>query len=101
MRDEKMRHYMESIHTMKDWLSYTAAIMRYHNRRNMKAIDITELELLEYTNNRKKNTSGTEKAPSPVDYYTAPLNPENITSIQDFEIRLDSLKRASGGFGGF
>ncbi len=48
-----------------------------------------------------KRPSGTEKAPSPVDYYTAPLNPENITSMQDFEIRLDSLKRASGGFGGF
>lgn len=48
-----------------------------------------------------KRPSGTEKAPSPVDYYTAPLNLENITSMQDFEIRLDSLKKASGGFGGF
>ena len=63
---------MESIHTMKDWLSYTAATMRYHNRRNMKAIDITELELLEYTNNRKK-TPVAQRRPPLLSTITPPL----------------------------
>lgn len=65
LRCEKTRHYIQYIHTMKGWFSYTAATMRYHNWRNMKAIGIEELEVTDYADAREMNEEIDEAAPNP------------------------------------
>ena len=91
LRCEKTRHYIQNIHTMKGWFSYTAATMRYHNRRNMKAIGIEEQEVMDYTNAREMNEEIDEAAPNPQIYYTAPLDPASLTSMNDLNVMLDSI----------
>lgn len=91
LRCEKTRRYIQNIHTLKGWFSYTAATMRYQNRRNMKAIGIEEQEVMDYTNAREMNDEIDEAAPNPQVYYTAPLDPANLTSMNDLEVMLDSI----------
>ena len=91
--NDKMRHYIGSIHTMRGWLSYTAATMRYHNRRNMASIGITEKAVLDYTNARDMEEGNQEVEPNPSDFYTAPLDPANLTSMQRYDARIEELKR--------
>ena len=91
LRNEKMRHYIKSIHTMRNWLQYTSAVMRYHNRSNMAAIGIKEKAVLDYTNAREQTTGKEEDAPNQKDYYTAPIEPASLTSMQKYNKQLDSL----------
>jgi len=65
--------------------------MRYHNRRNMKAIGIKEQEVMDYTNAREINDEIGEAVPNPQNYYTAPLDPANLTSMNDLDVMLDSI----------
>lgn len=76
---------------MRGWCSYTAATMRYQNRRSMKAIGIEEQEVMDYTNAREMSEGIGEAAPNPQDYYTAPLDPANLTSMNDLNVMLDSI----------
>ncbi len=91
LRSEKVRHYIQSIHTMRCWLQYTAATMRYHNRRNMAAIGIKEQAVLDYTNNRQRDVDTEEEAPNPIEYYTSPIAPDNLSTMHELDARLDSL----------
>lgn len=91
LRSEKIRHYIQNIHIMRGWCSYTAATMRYQNRRNMKAIGIEEQEVMDYTNAREMSVEIGEAAPNPQDYYTSPLAPANLTSMNDLDVMLDSI----------
>lgn len=92
LRNDKMRHYIGSIHTMRGWLSYTAATMRYHNRRNMEAIGITEQKVLDYTNARELSLENEEEAPHPSDYYTPSFSPDSLSTMHGLDAQLDSLK---------
>ena len=76
---------------MRGWFSYTAATMRYQNRRNMKSIGIEEQEVMVYTNAREMSEETDEAAPTPQVYYTAPLDPANLTSMNDLDVLLDSI----------
>ena len=91
LRCEKTRRYIQNIHTLKGWFSYTAATMRYQNRRNMKAIGIEEQELMDYTDAREMSEEIGEAAPNPQVYYTAPIDPANLTSMNDLDVMLDSI----------
>lgn len=92
LRSEKIRHNIQSIHNMRGWLSYTAAIMRYHNRRNMEAIGITEQKVLDYTNARELSLENEEEAPHPSDYYTPSFSPDSLSTMHGLDAQLDSLK---------
>lgn len=91
LRSERIRHYIHSIHNMKSWFSYTAATIRYHNRRNMEAIGIKEQAVMDYTNAREMGKERENEAPTPSDYFTPALSPDSLTSMRAFEIRLDSM----------
>ena len=94
MRSEKIRHTMKGIHYWRAWLSYMAATMRYHNQHNMEAIDITEKEVIEYTNARAQ-TGSYEKAPDFNDFYSAPVNCDGLT-FKELDVSLEEMKAENG-----
>lgn len=91
LRNDKIRHHIKRIHSLREWFKYTAAAMRFHNRNNMAAIDIKEQKVMDYTNAREKGKKNEEDAPNPDDFKIAPLEPANLTSMQALDVRLDSL----------
>lgn len=92
LRSEKIRHNMQAIHTMRCWLQYTAASMRYHNRRNMDAIGIDEQAVMDYTNVRQEREDNEDDTPNPNDYYTPTFDPDSLTSMRHLDAQIDSLK---------
>lgn len=89
--DDKIRRTLNGHHYMRAWLCYTAATMRYYNRQNMKAIGISEEEVMEYTDNRNLRIEDGEEVPNQQDYYTDPIAPEKLTTLAPLDARLDSL----------
>lgn len=90
--DDKIRRTLNGHHYMRAWLCYTAATMRYYNRQNMKAIGISEEEVMEYTDNRNLRIEDGEEVPNQQDFYTDPIAPEKLTTLAPLDARLDSLR---------
>jgi hypothetical protein len=67
MRDTQMRQQLLNPHSIKEWLSYCAAEIRRMNRKNMKLIDISEEEVLKFTEARADVADEVEETP---DYST-------------------------------
>ena len=93
IRNEKVRRAMKGIHYWRAWLSHAAATMRYENRHNMEAIGIEEKELMDYTNELEMGTSKNNISPDFSDFYTAPLNPDSLSTMRAFDSQLDRLKQ--------
>lgn len=92
LQSEKVRHMLAGIHYWRAWLSYMAATMRYHNLGNMESIGIPEQEVMEYTDAREKESKNKKDAPDFSNFYSAPISPENLTSMREYNARLEQLK---------
>lgn len=97
IRSEKVRSSLKSIHYLRGGLSYTAATMRYQNLSNIASIDISEQEVMDYTNYREQEMENPNKVPDASDYYSAPLNPDSLTTMRSFNARLEQLARENKG----
>ena len=89
--DDKIRRTLNGHHYMRAWLCYTEATLRYYNRQNMKAIGISEEEVIEYTDKRNLRIESDGEVPNQQDYYTDPIAPEKLTTLAPLDARLDSL----------
>ena len=92
IRCEKMRSYFESIASLRAWLLYSSALMRYHNRRNMESIGITEQEVMDYTNARTLSDEDPNNVPAYFDYYKGRISADSLTTFSDLDARLEELK---------
>ncbi|MBP5326721.1 MAG: hypothetical protein J6Y98_02245 [Bacteroidales bacterium] len=92
LRSEKVRHTLAGIHYWRAWLSYMAATMRYHNLSNMESINISEKELMDYTDARIQGVENTNEAPDFNDYYSAPISPDSITSMREYDAHIEQMK---------
>lgn len=93
LRYEKLRHSLKGIHYWRAWLSYTAATMRYHNQYNMKYIGIKEQEVMDYTDYREKGVEeNADDAPEFSDYYSAPINPDSLTTMRQYNATIEYQK---------
>ena len=92
LHTEKMRRTLSGIHYLRTYLSYVAATMRYHNRHNMDAIDITEQEVMDYTNLREQGMENPNEAPDFTDFYSDPINFDSLTTFSELDRLIDSLK---------
>lgn len=81
IHNSEMRHYIARIHNWRGWMKYVAATMRFHNRENMRAIDISEKELKEFINKLSKDVRNGEKPPVVHDYYMPALNPDSLNTM--------------------
>lgn len=89
---EKFRHTLTGIRYWRSWLSYMAATMRYHNKRNMKAIGITEQEVMEFTDARQQGNEDLKNAPDFNDFYSNKILPEDLTSFRELDEELERMK---------
>ena len=93
LRNVKMRRYLENGYFFKAYLSYTAAYLRYQNRKNMEAIGISEQEVMEYTDARSNDINITGNSPEFDDFVTRPISSDSLTSsyFKALDAHLDSL----------
>jgi hypothetical protein len=93
LRSSKMRRTLTGIHYLKAYLSYVAATMRYQNLNNMAAIGITEKEIMDFTNAREHESENPNEDPDFNEYYSDPINPDSLITLDNLNLYLDSLKR--------
>ena len=92
MKNEKVRSLLQAIHMRRGWLNYVAATMRYHNLHNMESIDITEEEVIAFTDDRDRDAENDNPAPRAAEYYTPALSADSLFSFDALDMKLDSLK---------
>ena len=96
IRSEQIRHTLKGIHYWRSWLSYMAATMRHHNQNNMESINITEKEVMEYTNARERNKEYMDDAPDFSDFYSGPINSDDLTTFKELDVSLEDMKVENG-----
>ena len=96
LRSETIRQYLKGIPHLRAWLSYSAATLRYHNRSNMKYIDITEEEVMEYTNFREQGIENPDEEPQMGDFFVQ-ISPDSLTTMRKLDSRLEELKEDNKG----
>ena len=92
MHSDRVRAAMAAVHNRRCWLSYAADCLRFYNQGNMKAIGITEEEVMAYTNDREKQDEEESTPPSSQNYYTAPYKLDELTSLRHLTTRIEELK---------
>ena len=90
LRSPTIRQYLNSVPHLRAWLYYSAATLRYHNRSNMKYMDITEEEVMEYTNFREQSIENSDEEPQMGDFFAA-ISPDSLTTMRQFDTLLEQL----------
>lgn len=92
MRSDEIRNALAEMHRKRGWLKYVAASLRHYNQKNMKAINISEEELMKYIEESEKLDIDAGAPPVATDFYTDPLTPDNLTSMSHLNTRIEELK---------
>ena len=79
-RDPGMRQKLLMIHSLRKWARFNAESLRYYNRLNMKAIDITEQELMEFMKKRQQEITIDQPEPKYEDVNIPKINPDSLTT---------------------
>lgn len=79
-RDPGMRQKLLMIHSLRKWARFNAECLRYYNRLNMKAIDITEQELMEFMKKRQQEITIDQPEPKYEDVNIPKINPDSLTT---------------------
>lgn len=68
------------IHSLRSWARFNAETLRYYNRKNMKAVDITEQELMEFMEKRQQEIIIDQSEPNYADFNIPKINPDSLTT---------------------
>lgn len=79
-RDPSMRQKLLMIHSLRKWAYFNAACLRYYNRLCLKAVDISEQELMEFMEKRKQEITIDQPEPNYADFDIPKINPDSLTS---------------------
>ena len=79
-RDPGMRQKLLMIHSLRTWARFNAETLRYYNRKNMKAVDITEQELMEFMEKRQQEIIIDQSEPNYADFNIPKINPDSLTT---------------------
>ncbi len=97
MHSKRVRTEMRAIHNRRCWLRYAAATLRYFNLQNMAAIDITEQEVMEYTDVREDKGEDVGTPPNANSFYTSAYTLDSLTSLTHLTDRIEELKAEKSG----
>ena len=92
MNSDRVRTAMAAIHKRRGWLRYAAATLRFHNLKNMKAIGISEEEVMAYTDEREVDLDDENTPPDSQEFYTDPYTLDSLTSLRHLNDRIKELK---------
>ena len=90
LRSPTIRQFLKSVPYLRGWLHYSAATLRYHNRSNMKYMDITEEEVMEYTNFREQSIENPDEEPQMGDFFVQ-ISPDSLATMRQFDSILGQL----------
>ena len=93
MHSERIRTGMAAIHNRRCWLRYAAASLRFFNQTNMKAIGISEQEVMDYTDERELGIDDKATPPNAESFYTDPYTLDSLTSLRHLNARIEELKK--------
>lgn len=79
-RDPGMRQKMLMIHNLRKWAYFNAECLRYYNRKNMKAVDISEQELMEFMEKWKQEITIDQPEPNYEDFNIPKINPDSLST---------------------
>ena len=81
LRNMQVRGELTHIHSSRNWFEANAAIMRVNNRTNMRLIDITEQEVIDFTN-ALADIPNAEDNGEPIQYPHYPRrNPDSLYTM--------------------
>lgn len=86
--DEEFRNYMRQIHDNLRGYRYKTAYFRYHNRINMKLMNISEKEVNDFVDSKENYYDNGEKEPRNMDFFTPKLSVDSLKTLNSL---LDSL----------
>ena len=92
MHSKRVRAALKAIHNRRCWLSYAAASLRYFNLQNMAAIDISEQEVMKYTDAREEEGDDVGTPPSANSFYTSAYTLDSLTTLTHLTNRIEELK---------
>jgi hypothetical protein len=92
LNSDKVRTAMAAVHNRRCWLQYAAATLRYYNQSNMKAIGISEQEVMDYTDDREEPIETESTPPDHFKFYTDPFTHDSLTSLRHLDARIEELK---------
>ena len=93
LSNNKVRRMMKGTHFMRAWLAQGAATMRVNNRKNMAAIGISEQKVMELTDRLSHAYEESEEVPEFSDFIPAPLHPDSLSSMSEYDSLLEQSKR--------
>ena len=79
-RDPGMRQKLLMIHSLRTWACFNTECLRYYNRKNMKAVDITEQELMDFMEKRRQEITIDQPEPKYEDIDIPKINPDSLTT---------------------
>lgn len=92
MHSTRVRTALAAIHNRRCWLRYAAATLRYFNLQNMTAIDISEQEVMAYTDAREEDNHDAGTPPDALSFYTNAYTFDSLTSLTHLTDRIEELK---------
>ena len=92
MHSSRVRTALAAIHNRRCWLRYAAATLRYFNLRNMAAIDISEQEVMAYTDAREEENQDAGTPPDANSFYTNAYTLDSLTTLTHLTDRIEELK---------
>ena len=92
MHSKRVRAALKAVHNRRCWLSYAAATLRYFNLQNMTAIDISEHEVMKYTDAREEEGDEVGTPPAANLFYTNAYTLDSLTSLTHLTKRIEELK---------
>lgn len=92
MHSDRVRNALTAIHNRRCWLRYASESLRFFNRRNMKVIDISEEEIMAYTDEREEGIDDVGNPPDGLSFYTPAYTLDSLTTLKHLTDRINELK---------
>lgn len=84
LHDKEYRNHLAHIHSQTEYYHYLAAYVRWKNAKNMNLMNISEVELKRFIEERDKNQVNVGDAPEQETFRTPVINPDGLPDIKDW-----------------
>ena len=90
--DPAFRRLLQRQHMWRNWLRWSAEELRYYNRLNMSAIDITEHEVLEFLKARQQEINVGMEPPNDEELSVERPDSHNLTTYKKYDTIIYGIK---------
>lgn len=90
INDPMLRRAFQRSHQWRNWLRCSAEELRYYNRQNMAAIDISEQEVMEFLKVRQQKINAGTEPPNDEELKVPRPDKENLTTYWKYDSIIDS-----------